>query len=320
MVVVVVVVVRRRGRNDHAVQPREGVDRLQTVVQLCRGSDIRHNGRCAGHRSGAELPGPHLHVGDPIERPQCGVGAMVELLGPLVQQYHARLPHQLHPPPRNEQTADDAHDGVEGVPAQGLPAEQRGDGGDAGEGVGCDVEKGRPQVVVAVRRRVVAMAVSVGVVVPMVGGGLRVVFHQDGGADQVDDESHHRHGNGLFKGNLDRRDQASHALAHHLERHQRQRDGAAEADQAEDLAHPKRKAGIGLVPPGIGVAEERESQRARVARHVPAVGPQRHAAGEPSHHELHHHGDQREHHHDPGATLIASHGVDGWSGQATRHL
>ena len=107
---------------------------------------------------------------------------------------------------------------------------------------------------------------------------MLMVRTQHAHADQVDQQSHHCHGNGLFEADRLRVEKAPGSLEHHQQRHHLQHDGAGEAAQHADLAGAEGVARVAGMPPGVGVSKERDAQRGGVRAHVPAVRQQRHRA------------------------------------------
>jgi hypothetical protein len=109
----------------------------------------------------------------------------------------------------------------------------------------------------------------------------------------------------LGKADLHRMGKAQHALPGHQQRDQRKDDGAREAGQIAELAGAEGEARIARLAAGIEVGDCRYQHGARMRRHVPAVGDERHGAvvGPRRDFRHHHRGCQRDH--QPYPTRIA---------------
>jgi hypothetical protein len=85
---------------------------------------------------------------------------------------------------------------------------------------------------------------------------------------------------------------------------QRQHQRAREPGEIADLAGAEGKARVRSVPPREAIGERGGAERARVGRHVHAVGEQRHRAGEQTRDDLDHHHSGGKRDHPPRTALV----------------
>lgn len=103
---------------------------------------------------GAGADAPDMEGGDACVA--CGFDVFAhlgfEMVVGRVQQDGCGIAQQGPGPERDDDRADEAHHWIEPYPAEIGPGEQRDDREHRGQGVGKDVDEGRPQIVARDRR------------------------------------------------------------------------------------------------------------------------------------------------------------------------
>jgi hypothetical protein len=122
---------------------------------------------------------------------------------------------------------------------------------------------------------------------------------QQPGARDVDHQPHDRDRDGLVEADGDGMKQPCDRLIPDQECNHRQNDGAAEPGEVAELAGAEGKARVLGVVPGIAVGQRRQQQRARMRRHVQAVGDQREGAEQTATDDLRCHHDAAQPDHRP---------------------
>src|SRR5262249_21727085 len=98
-------------------------------------------------------------------------------------------------------------------------------------------------------------------------------------------------------------DQLLDALDRHPDRDQAEQHAAGVAGERVDLAGAEAERVVAGARARVPVRDQRQTERADVRAHVPAVGLQRHRAGPPADGQLADHHDRGDRDHPPGAAL-----------------
>ena len=144
----------------------------------------------------------------------------------------------------------------------------------------------------------------------MVGGpggmvmGVPVLEHV--GADHVDDEPDHGHGDGFVEADALGGDQPLHGFNGHDQCDYGQHHGAGEAAEFPHLARAEAETRVVGMPAREIIGQGGDPQGHGVRAHVPPVRQKRHGAEGDSGGDFDHHHSQGEHHHPAGGALAVA--------------
>jgi hypothetical protein len=123
-------------------------------------------------------------------------------------------------------------------------------------------------------------------------------------AHDIDDQSEHRDRDRLVEVDRDRSNEAGHGFVADEERDHRENDSAGKSGQVPELAGAEAETIIVGVPACVTIGKSGEQQRARMRRHVQAVGNQRDRAKQPAADDLSDHHDAAQRNHEPSAAFV----------------